>query len=67
MASCPTGKKVIGGGHDYTAYGPWNVYPWVAVSRPVTSDPQGWTTSAEGQASDDWWVTSYAVCANAAP
>lgn len=66
-ASCPGGKKAIAGGHSYITYGPWNVYPWVVVSQPVTTDPQGWTASAEGQANDDWWVTAYAVCANAAP
>lgn len=66
-ASCPAGKKAVAGGHDFTALGPWTVYPWVVESRPVTSEPQGWTAAGSGQASDDWWIRTYVVCANATP
>jgi hypothetical protein len=66
-AACPGGKKAIAGGHAYMALGPWNVYPWVVESRAVTTEPQGWTVAAQGQANEAWWVVTYAVCADATP
>ena len=66
-ASCPAGKKVLGGGISYVSFGTFLVQPSAIVSQPVTTNPQGWMVSASAQNNDDWGVTAYAVCATAAP
>jgi hypothetical protein len=66
-ASCPTGKKVLGGGISYVSFGTFLVAPNTIVSQPVTTDPQGWTVAALAQNNDDWGVVAYAVCAATAP
>ena len=66
-ATCPAGKKVLGGGISYEVAGTFITPPGTIVSRPVTTDPQGWIASAVAQNNDDWGVTAYAVCATSAP
>lgn len=65
-ASCPAGKKVIGGGHTFVLIAGTLTDQRVDESRPVTTDPQGWTVTMTGSASDDWRVDAYAVCATVA-
>ena len=36
---------------------------WIDESRPVTTEPQGWTVTMTASVSDDWRVDAYAVCA----
>lgn len=66
-ASCPAGKKVLGGGISYDAFSFFVVAPNTIVSQPVTTEPQGWTVSAVADGNDDWGVIAYAVCATTAP
>lgn len=67
-ASCPPGKRVLGGGAELFAISFWVTKPTIEYSRPVTSDPQGWTASTStGQNNDDWWVRVWAICATVSP
>jgi Collagen triple helix repeat (20 copies) len=63
-ASCPAGKKVIGGSVEpQLTTGTFTAGPFVNVSHPVTT-PQGWTGSIEATALS-WFARAFAICANA--
>ena len=66
-ASCPGGKKVIGGGATYIpiAFGTVSEQR-IDDSSPVTTEPQGWSVSMTASVTDDWRVDAHAVCATAA-
>jgi len=67
-ATCPTGKKVIGGG-----YGLDGAYQGATVTsnRPsISVDPpqEGWGVSGEKFTDNyEWTITVWAICANVAP
>jgi hypothetical protein len=63
-ASCADGKKVLGGGARFVSIGGGSITSqWIDESRPVTTEPQGWTVTMTASVSDDWRVDAYAVCA----
>ena len=33
----------------------------------IATDPQGWSSAAEGVGSNDWRILTYAICASVAP
>ena len=68
FAKCPTGKKVIAGGAKVftagVATGP------IALKASFPSDAlDGWAATAEEMVPTDvkWFVTTFAICATAAP
>ena len=67
-ASCPAGKSILGGGYAYSFPngGTFTTFPRGVITRPIATDPQGWSASAEAVGSNDWLILSYAVCASAA-
>jgi hypothetical protein len=66
-ASCPGGKKVLGGGAAFVSIAGGSINDQrIDVSRPVTTDPQGWTATMTASVTDDWRVDAYAVCATVA-
>lgn len=62
-ASCPSGKKVIGGGAEIQSS---PIYP-ITVNKPL-ADLSGWTASGFKEAASGafWGVVAYAVCATVA-
>jgi hypothetical protein len=62
-ASCPTGKKVVGGGAQGEGLFPFTTTPSIVYSKPVTRTPQGWTAQIEAASNEDWWVHVSAICA----
>ena len=62
-ASCPSGKKVLGGGAEYQGIFAPSSTPSIVYSKPVTTAPQGWTAQIEASSNEDWSVRVYAVCA----
>ncbi len=68
-ATCPSGKKLIGGGAGISGTGQAHAY--LGESAPNTSN--GWhavgrnddDVEAAGPPFDDWTLTVYAICANA--
>jgi hypothetical protein len=66
-ASCPGGKKVLGGGAAFVSIAGGSISDQrIDVSSPVTTDPQGWTATMTASVTDDWRVDAYAVCATVA-
>lgn len=65
-ASCPAGKKVLGGGGTFVVIAGTVSEQRLDDSRPVTTEPQGWTVSMSGNVSDDWRADAHAVCATVA-
>jgi hypothetical protein len=67
-ASCPTGKSILGGGYAYSfpSGGQFTTFPRGVVTRPIATDPQGWSASAEAVASGSWLILAYAICASSA-
>lgn len=65
-ASCPGGKKVLGGGATYVSIAGGTLSEQrIDENRPVTTEPQGWTVSMTASVTDDWRVDAHAVCASA--
>jgi hypothetical protein len=65
-ASCPSGKKVIGGGVAFVPIVAGTVSAQrIEESRPVTTEPQGWTVSMTATVNEDWRADAHAVCATA--
>jgi hypothetical protein len=66
-ASCPAGKKVLGGGGRLVQIVSGSISAQsVDESYPVTTEPQGWTVSMTASVNEDWRVDAYAVCATVA-
>jgi hypothetical protein len=67
-ASCPTAKSILGGGYAYSfpMGGQFTTFPRGVVTRPIATDPQGWSAAAEAVATGEWLILSYAVCASSA-
>ena len=67
-APCAAGKSVLGGGYGYAFPngGQFTTFPRGVVTRPIATDPQGWSVSAEAVGSNQWQILSYAVCAASA-
>ena len=66
-ASCPGGKKVLGGGSSFVSLAGGSLSAQrIDESKPVTTEPQGWTASMTASVTDDWRVDAYAVCATVA-
>jgi hypothetical protein len=68
-ASCPPDKSILGGGYAYSfpGGGAFTTFPRGVVTRPIATDPQGWSSSAEAVGSNDWRILTYALCASVAP
>jgi hypothetical protein len=66
-ASCSAGKKIIGGAVEPIIIPGFSFVtgPFVDASRPVTTEPQGWTGTIRASGSEDWFARAYAICANA--
>lgn len=66
-ASCPAGKKVLGGGGEFVFVAATPTDVRTRSSAPVTTDPQGWRHEITVEVNDDWAVRSYAICADVTP
>jgi hypothetical protein len=67
VASCPAGKRVVGGGGEFVPV-VGTVLSWeVRESKPVTSEPQGWQYTVLANVNDDYGVRAWAICAAATP
>ncbi len=67
-ASCSGGKKVLGGGSSFVSIAGGSLTAQrIDESKPVTTEPQGWTVSMTASVSDDWRVDAHAICATVAP
>jgi hypothetical protein len=66
-ASCPAGKKVLGGGVEFVQLAPGTITsaPVVEATKPVSTEPQGWTGTLRAGATEDWTARVYAICASA--
>jgi hypothetical protein len=64
MASCPAGKKAVGGGHRW--FNGQVTGTWIWLSHP-TSGNAGWIVQGfvESAGSRPTTVTAYAICASA--
>jgi hypothetical protein len=67
-ATCPAGKKVLGGGVSMGFLVGSVSAQSVRQSLPFTMGPtEGWYGELEATVTDDWGARVYAVCATAAP
>ena len=63
-ASCPAGKKVLGGGWHGTAVTSFSMGPSALEDRPITTSPNGWRAVLTWQSGDDTTVYVHAICGN---
>jgi Collagen triple helix repeat (20 copies) len=64
-ASCPSTKKIIGGSVEPQGGASFTTGPFAEVSRPLTTEPQGWQGTIRGSSLTSWSAKVYAICANA--